>query len=86
MLANSQDEKDRHKTASDAVWTHHGFDDIRAHDEDAELGRKEGSDFFGDILVTTNSWKENPVRAAEVLDKLFKHGLTARPSKVDARF
>jgi hypothetical protein len=42
--------------------------------------------FFDDILVATEGWKEHLGSVDKLLEELAKHGLTVRPSKVEAGY
>ena len=50
------------------------------------LDRFHALHFFDDILVATVNWKDHLSAVDKLLTELAKHGLTVRPSKVEAGF
>lgn len=50
------------------------------------LEANQAKSFFDDILVATQSWNDHLGSVDQMLTKLGKHGVTVRPTKVDAGF
>ena len=90
-------EKDREKTAFKTPqglfqWTVMPFGLATAPATFARMMRKlnlqedQAVNFFDDILVATETWSDHVKCVDRVLTKLREHGLTIRPSKIEAGF
>ena len=89
--------EDRHKTAFQTPqglfqWTRMPFGLVSAPATFAwmmrtlELEQNSAISFFDDILIATEDWESHVQCLKQVLSKLQRFGLTARPSKIFAGF